>query len=285
MALVCLLVPSVWAEEPVDDVVKLPPRVSYETRPLQELAPDVVNFLADREGLNGVAVAVPALGVVYATNGRTPFHMASVAKLTIMLTLLDQAAQAGADLTPYQKALVEPMIVLSYNDGATFLWEEVGGGDAIASYLQSVKVEGITPDPEGAWGASTATPEGIAILLSRLIQGQTLDERYREFAKSLLGQVHPDERWGALTGVPEALPENWTIGVKDGWYQAESGWWVNSVGFFLPGDDILGYTLAVMTNEQPAWEYGEETVDTVSRMLHHHMLPYDLPYGEGAGPY
>ena len=278
-----LMVPRVAAQEPVLDT-EPPPRVQFQVRPLEEFAPDVVAYLAEREGVAGAAIAIPSLGVVYTTDSTATFHLASVSKVMIMLTLLDQAAQRGEDLTPYQTALLEPMIIDSDNDAADALWEGVGGGDAIASYLQGVGIEGIQPDPDGEWGASLASPQALAMLLARLIQGETLDERYRQVAIHLMSQVHPDWRWGATWGLPYYLPPDWTIGVKDGWNPADDGWWVTSVGFFLPGQERLGYTMAILTNEQPSWDYGEETVETVAAMLHDYMALDSAPYEERA-PY
>lgn len=282
--LLCCILMGLWApiagaQEPALDT-EPPLRVQFHARPLEEFAPDAVAYLAGREGVMGAAIAIPSLGVVYTTDTTATFHLASVSKVMIMLTLLDQAAQRGEDLTPYQTALLEPMIIDSDNDAADALWEGVGGGDAIASYLQGVGIEGIEVDPEGYWGASLASPDAMAILLARLIQGETLDERYRAVAMHLMTQVHPDWRWGATWGLPYYLPPDWTIGVKDGWNPADEGWWVTSVGFFLPGDERLGYTMAILTNDQPSWEYGEETVETVAAMLHDHMGLTPAPYEE-----
>ena len=271
--------PLAGAEEPVPEIYSSA-RVQFQARPLDEFAPDVVAYLAEREGVMGAAIAIPSLGVVYTTDTSATFHLASVSKVMIMLTLLDQAAQRGEDLTPYQTALLAPMIIDSDNDAADALWEGVGGGDAIASYLQGVGIEGIAVDSEGYWGASLASPDALAILLARLIQGETLDERYRAVAMHLMSQVHPEWRWGATAGLPYDLPSDWTIGVKDGWNPADDGWWVTSVGFFLPGQEQLGYTMAILTNEQPSWEYGEATIETVAALLHDHMAFTAAPYEE-----
>ena len=274
--LVSLAAPAAQAAQPTPEA-DAPSRVFFQSQSLAEFAPDVAAYLSEREGLTGAALAIPSLGVVYTTDRSATFHLASVAKVMIMLTLLDQAAQTGEDLTPYQTALLEPMIIDSDNDAADALWEGVGGGDAIASYLQGVGIEGIQPDPEGYWGASLASPDALAVLLARLIQGETLDERYRAVAMHLMSQVHPDWRWGATAGLPYYLPPEWTVGVKDGWNPGDDGWWVTSVGFFIPGNDQPAYTLAILTNEQPSWDYGEETVETVAAMLHDRMALLGAP--------
>ena len=106
--IVCLILlslgaPSVGAQEPTPEVGTAP-RVSFQARPLDQFAPDVVAYLAEREGVSGVAIAVPSLGVVYTTDTTATFHLASVSKVMIMLTLLDQAATDKVKLLGYHWA-------------------------------------------------------------------------------------------------------------------------------------------------------------------------------------
>jgi beta-lactamase class A len=66
--------------------------------PLADLSPAAA-LTAARDGSIGVAVLVPSQGVVYEINGNAQFELASVAKLPIMLTLLDQTISEGRQLT------------------------------------------------------------------------------------------------------------------------------------------------------------------------------------------
>jgi hypothetical protein len=36
----------------------------------------------------------------------------------------------------------------------------------------------------------------------------------------------------------------------------------------LPGNDKPAYMMAVLTGEQPTWEYGIETIETLGRLVH-----------------
>jgi len=243
-------------------------QAGFQTHPLIELWPEIPDYIAAREGNLGVAVVVLGQRRVYAYNGDAPFHMASIAKVPIMLTVLDSANRSPQGLTPYQRSLLQPMILYSDNGTADTLWSEVGGAPAIRAYLDSIGVAGIKPDDFGTWGESLASPEAVALLYARLIEGDLLDERTRDTALDLLSHVDPSQRWGVTAGLPDELAASWIVGVKDGWYPAETGWWVNSAGLFLPGDGTPGYTIAIMTDAQPGLEYGIETIETIARLIH-----------------
>ncbi len=241
---------------------------SFKTRPLGELLPDTMAYIATREGDMGVAVVVPSQRMVYSSNGDAPFHMASVAKVAIMLTVLDSASRSQRGLTTYQRTLLQSMIIYSGNDAADALWSQVGGARVVKAYLDSIGLDGIELDRFGAWGDSLASPEAVAFLFATLVEDDILDERNRDIAIDLMSRVDPSQRWGVTAGLPDELPAGWVVGVKNGWYPAETGWWVNSAGFFLPSNGKPGYTVAIMADAQPSLAYGIETIETIARQIH-----------------
>jgi hypothetical protein len=244
--------------------------------PLAQLSPQAAAFLASREGAAGVAVVVPDRRAIYTSNGRRLFHLASVAKVVILLTLLDQAVDEGRELTDYERAMLEPMITLSWNDGATELWGYVGGDTAIRAYLDSIDMTEIVPDPDGAWGASEGSAPAVARLLTKLVMGEILDPPRRALALDLLGQVAAESMdEGVLAGLPTALPPGTRVGLKDGWYPAEDGWWINSAGFVTSDAKHPTYALALLTSQQPDMEYAFTTVESTARLLHASL--YDTP--------
>lgn len=245
--------------------------------PLATLSPAAADYLATRAGLIGVGVAVPDRAVIFTTAGNTSFYLASVAKTPIMLTLLRQVADEGRALSDAEAEDLWAMISLSDNDAADRLWNSTGGADGISAYLRSVGVTGIEPDAEGYWGASTATPRALALLLAKLIEGDALSMNGQIAALTLMGNIEAlDQRWGVTAGLPHELPDGARIGLKDGWYWADEGWWVNSVGYIAP-PDAAPYTLVILTNDQPSFEYGVETVETVARLINLELsgLPID----------
>lgn len=240
---------------------------SLTNRPLDELLPQASAYLDTRLGDVGVAVSVPGEGVVYAYHGDALFNMASVAKVPIMLTLLEQSGPSLRGVSRYEESLLESMIIYSDNNAADALWWDVGGAPALSAYLDAIGVEGIQPDPDGYWGESQASPNAMAQLLAELVEGEALDTPGRALAVDLMGEVTPSQRWGVIADVDESTLPSLAVGLKNGWYPAEDGWWVNSVGFVLP-DDAAPYTIAIMTDEQPSLAYGIQTIETVARLIH-----------------
>lgn len=239
-----------------------------DERPLGAIAPGAEAFLADREGKVGVAVVVPAEGAIYTYNGDQLMSMASVVKVLVMLATLDGAQTAGRPPTERELALMRPMITRSDNDATTALWNTLGGAPAMEDYLRSLGVADIVPNATDQWGASRASARAVAQLFAKLAFGDLLGPDYRATALELLSEVVPDQRWGVTAGTPDELPEGTIIGLKDGWYPATFGWWVNSAGVIVPGNEKPAYAIAILTRGQPTWEYGIATIEAVAEAVH-----------------
>ncbi len=69
------------------------------------------------------------------------------------------------------------------------------------------------------------------------------------------------------------MPEGTVIAVNDGWYPGLYGWWVNTAGLLLPGDQRAPYAIAVLTKKQPTFEVGVETVEGVAARVHAAVHP------------
>lgn len=245
--------------------------------PLALLSPAAAEYVASREGTVGVAVVVPRRAAIFSTRDNAPLYLASVAKVPIMLTLMSQAADEGRPLSDSTATDLWAMISLSDNDAADRLWGAVSGAEGVRAYLRSVGVDDIEPDAEGYWGASTATPRAMALLLAKLLQGDALDPEGQVRAMNLMGNIEAlDQRWGVSAGLPAELPAGASSGLKDGWYWDDDGWWVNSVGYVVPPNGGR-YSLAILTNGQPSFAYGVETVETVARLIHMELsgMPVD----------
>jgi hypothetical protein len=249
--------------------VPTPPSTGeYKELPLADLAPEAVEYLDARAGSAGMAVVVPSRGAIYTWNGHEKFHMASVAKVSIMLTLMSQALEAGRGLTDEEMSNLRPMITVSDNTRASVLWARIGGGDAVERYLREIGLLEIDPNKDDCWGASYASAHDTALLFAKLALGEILDDGMRSVAIDLLQQVDPSQTWGVIAAAPDDRPEGTIVGVKDGWYPADCGWWVNSAGMLVPGNDKPAYTIAVLTDEQATLQYGIETIEAVGEMIH-----------------
>lgn len=236
--------------------------------PLAELSADAQDFVESREGGWGVAVIVPSQHAIYTANGDQLMSMASVVKVAIMVTVMDNAIREDRQLTDRELELLSPMITASDNDATHVLWYEIGGGAMVETYLRSIGITDVIPSSGDTWGDSLASAKAVAMLFAQLAFGEILDEPRRELALGLLADVIPSQRWGVTAGIPEQRPPKTVIGLKDGWYPDEYGWLVNSAGILIPGDDRPAYTIAVLTREQPSWEYGIATIEGVAERVH-----------------
>lgn len=225
-------------------------------------------YLEARDGPKGVAVVVPSRRAIYTWNGHEKFHMASIAKVSIMLTVMDQALQSGRGLTAEELAYIRPMITISDNSAASLLWSQIGGGQAVEDFLRGIGLEETDPNKESCWGASYSSPHDVALLFAKLVLGEILDEKMRSIALELLQQVDPSQTWGVTAAAPDDRPEGTIIGIKDGWYPADCGWWVNSAGLVVPGNEKPAYTVAVLTGQQSTLAYGIETIEEAGRLIH-----------------
>jgi beta-lactamase class A len=233
--------------------------------PLFVLSPEAAQYLAGRPGPYGVAVFVLGEGTYYTAFGDTPLHLASVAKLPIMLALLDLAERDGRALTDYESGLLAAMIVVSDNDAATALWAEIGEREGLADYLASVGVSGA--DLTYDWGESAASASAVALLLAKLVGGEILTPDSRALARGLLEGVAPDQRWGVTAPARAGRPPDTVTGTKGGWYADDCGWWVNSAGFVLPADGSPAFTVAVLTNCQDSYDAAVETIEGVADLV------------------
>lgn len=252
-----------------------PPR--WREYSLRALAPEVDEWLAGRAGQVGVAVVVPGARRVYVSDTTPSLGLASVAKVPIMLTLLSQLGPAKPELSAEEWQWLEAMITVSNNEAADALWPLIGGAEGMNNFLRRAHVRGVNPDPDGYWGESTATAGSLALLLGKLIDGELLDEPQQAVALELLTRVEAyDQQWGVRAGLPDDLPPETRVGLKDGWYEWDDGWWVNSIGFVMPADGRPAYSVAVLTNQQPSFEYGLMTIEVAARLIHARL---DQPVG------
>jgi hypothetical protein len=237
---------------------------SLVEHPLGQASASAATFARSRAPIWGVAVVVPARGVVYAENADTQVPTASIVKVLVLLVVLEQAHQDHRPVSENDLALLWPMITESDNDATSQLWEQIGRGQAVSSYLGSVGVSGFTPDPGTSWGASFASARSMAAILGKLLNGEILDAPSRALAMRMLDAVVPEQRWGVSAGTDPTSGDR--VDVKDGWYPGEEGWRVNSVGIVRPrtGDP---YAIAIVTGGRVSWQEGIDTIEGIAAPL------------------
>jgi hypothetical protein len=181
----------------------------------------------------GVAVVDAEGGLILGANERTPFVLASVAKVYILAAFLDEIHREGRSMNDSDVLLMDAMIRYSDNDSATSLWDYVGGEEGIVSFLESRGLAAVRPSEEDAWGTLYASASQVSELLRRLIVGELLDPASTEIAVELLSDIDADQAWGVSAGAGE--PGAGVL-LKNGWYPDLDGWRVNSAGAVRSAD-------------------------------------------------
>ena len=248
-----------------------------EVKPLTSLSSGAARYLESRAPAWGIAVASPADAVLYAQNGDVQLELASVVKVLVALAVMDAAQHEGRYVDRFELSLLWPMITLSDNDSTTELWDQLGGGRGLGSYLASIGATEIKPHDGPSWGTSTASARSLAVVLSRAAFGNLLNAEHRVLFLSLLQNVTPSQRWGISAGAEVDAATVPVVGIKDGWYPADAGWRVNSVGFVVGAGDQPFYTITVLTNYQPSWEYGIRTIEGAAEEVNSVLLGSDRP--------
>ncbi len=232
--------------------------------PLDGAAP----YLASRVGTALAAVYDLTTGQLWSTGAGGPQTEASIVKVDILETLLNQSG--GQGLTPSDQSLAQSMIEHSTNTAATTLWYRAGGVAAISAYNSAAGLDQTTPPtcitcvgfPWPGWGLTTTTPTDQIELLLKLVRGNSLlTGGERGYELTLMEHVTPSQAWGVSGGVtPQA-----TVALKNGWLPlgATGGdWQINSIGWVSGAG--RNYLIAVMTTGDPTEQYGIDTVDQVS---------------------
>lgn len=237
-------------------------------RTLGQLSEPAAISARSRPPVWGVAVLIPSRGVVFSENADEQVPTASVVKVLLMLTVLERARQDRRPVSDEELALLWPMITESDNDSTSQLWEDIGRGPAVLSYLRSVGVGGFTPDPGRSWGVSFVSARAMATILGKLASGEILDAPSRALAMRMLDGVVLSQRWGVTAGTDP--PKGDRVGLKNGWYPGEEGWRVNSVGIIRLGVGPA-YVIAILTDARPSWREGIETIESISEKVNAQM--------------
>jgi hypothetical protein len=234
-------------------------------------------FLGGRSGTVLAAVYNLRSGQTWTVGSGSPQAEASIVKLDILETLLDQRARSGAALSASDSSLAQSMIEDSDNNSATDLWNAVGGGTGIGTFNSAAGLAQTTPSgcvvcpgfPWPGWGLTKTVPADQLTLLREIVEPSSLlTAADRSYALGLMENVTPSQRWGVSGGVPSSV----TIALKNGWLplnDADTDWQVNSIGWVSgQGRD---YLVAVLTTGNSTEQYGIDTISGLSAILWQHL--------------
>lgn len=237
--------------------------------PLAALSPAAAAALEGREGRVGAAVLRLSDGALFTAGTGEPLELVSAVKVPLMVAIMARAESEGGALQPHELDLLWPMVTFSDNDSATLLWRLLGSESGFAAWIESAGIAGFDPAPFDEWGATTATPAAMAVLLARLYSGDLLTPEHRDLALAMLNGVIDGQRWGVSAGV-EAAGAAYVL--KNGWFPESDGWQVVSAGIVLPDDPANAYAIAILTDRQPSLEYGIETIESAAAAIAQSLL-------------
>jgi beta-lactamase class A len=213
-------------------------------------------FAARRSG--SVAFAfLDECGRVVGMHRNRVYESASEVKAMLLAAYLRQDSVAGRDLTEDEHGLLAAMIELSDNDAADSVYSTVGAA-GLLDLADDAGMRHFVPSP--SWGGTGITAADQARFLAHV--ERFVPERHEGYALRLLARVIEGQRWG----IPEVLPNDWSVHFKGGWYPVDgAGWRVNQAATLRRGPRNLG--IAVLSDGDPSFEYGQETVRGVAKRL------------------
>jgi hypothetical protein len=223
-----------------------------EPYPWNERVASAGEFAKKRTGRVSWAVVSPD-GRVRGHNIHARHRSASVVKAMLLIAYLKHGDVPRRALRRSEKAFLRPMITRSDNRAASRTYRIVGSR-GVARLGRRVRMKDLVTSR--SWGSTQISPYDQTRLFFRL--DSYVPRRHRAYARALLAGIVDDQRWG----IPPALPDGWGIFFKGGWLPPRV---VNEVGLLERGRDRIA--IAVFTQDNPSFRYGQRTIEGISRRL------------------
>lgn len=191
-------------------------------------------------------------------------YTASIVKVDILATLLQQAQKSGDGLSDEEQDLATTMIENSDDDAASDLWDDIGQQAGLAAYNSLIPLKSTVPGTDGHWGGTTTTAADQVSLLRQIVQtSKILDPASQGYELGLMENIESDQAWGVTAGVPSGV----TVALKNGWLPLEDDgdWQVNSIGW-IDGDG-RDYVIAVLSKDNSTEADGIDTIEGLSKLV------------------
>jgi hypothetical protein len=225
-------------------------------------------FLATRSGDITAAAYNVKTGRLFLYRPGVHGDDASIAKVDILATALDQAQEDHTTLSATEQELATEAIEESDNDAAEDLWQDDGGNAGIAAFNAKVGMTQTILDPEGAWGLYESTARDQIRLLEHVaLPNGVLSYASRSYELGLMHDVEAAQDWGVSSGVLAPA----TVALKNGWLPVGEGWEINSIGSVT--GRYRDYLIAVLTSDDPSMGYGVQTIAGISQLVWEYFLP------------
>jgi len=235
----------------------------------QHIPTDVAAALVGRSTDASVVVQDLSTGQAYGVNADRVYDSASIAKVSIMASVLRRAANAHRYLTRTESSLLRRMITVSDNAAADALWTSTGGSAGAATFLREAGMTSTTAGPGMLWGLTRTTARDQAHLIAELATSSALlPDRSRAYALTLMSQVTPSQRWGVSAGPGPGT----SVQLKNGWLPRNTfGWRINSIGH-VSGRG-RNYAIAILSQNNPSMPDGITTAESISRVIWRDLAP------------
>lgn len=236
----------------------------YGTPPNDTVAAPIADWLAGRHGSASVAIYDARTGRTGYYGNNLRYYSASIAKVSILGTVMRHAAVANRPISGTEKSHAVPMITQSSNDDATWLWNSVGGAPSVQAYQNSLGT--IATVQNNAWGLATTTAADQArVVEATAWANPLLRPGDQDYARGLMRSVIPSQHWGVSAGAPSGA----TVELKNGWLPYAGNYNVNSIGHV--SDATHDYVITVLTKTpgtgDSSFLYGIATIQGVARLL------------------
>jgi hypothetical protein len=173
----------------------------------------IQDYLAARSGNITAAVYDADTGTTVEYHPGDAQDTASIVKVDIPATMLDQAQAAGRPLTESQEQLAVEMIEASGDEAADDLWLEVGDARASADFDSKVGMTQTVPNVAGYWGLTTTTAlDQIRLPMQVAFPSSVLDPGSRAYELGLMTHIESGQDWGVSAGPPDET----TVALKNG---------------------------------------------------------------------
>lgn len=207
----------------------------------------------------GAAVSfavVDSDGAIHGLDEHRTYSSASVVKAMLLAAELRRLKQAGERVDAQTDDLLRAMITDSDNDAADAIYARVGDAGLLAvAHRARMRDYSVA----GYWGNSQISAADMALMFADL--DRAFARRDREYAKGLLGSVVAEHSWG----IPEVAGERWAVRFKGGWLPDQA--LVHQAAELQERDGSRKLAIVVLTDSQPSFEYGIDTVAGVAGKL------------------
>jgi hypothetical protein len=196
-------------------------------------------------------------GHIRGVNDRRRFVTASVIKAMMLVAYLRKLDYRQRPLTGEDRAQLGPMIRVSSNSAATWVYRRVG--DRLLRRLAR-RADMDQFSICCSWGYARFSARDQAKLFWQL--EELTPPRYRRYALGLLRSIVDSQSWG----IPRVgRPRGFSVFFKGGWRGTGLGQLVHQVAYVRRGE--RRFSLAVLTDGNPSMGYGIGTIGGVARRL------------------